>query len=107
MDFATPKRGRLGNNPGVGVFKNGRCDFYDYEPITGKSRLVQLSIWAITLDTAQSFSEDAGKTGEVNWVNGYTRVKGERDTELRFGDLRPSSRCKSRHHALLSRSQRV
>jgi hypothetical protein len=70
----------LGNIPGVGVFKNGRCDFYDYEPINGKSVLVRFSIWAITTDTAQSeqaFSEDGGKTWEVNWINRYTRVKGD------------------------------
>ena len=80
LDFATPSAGKLGNIPGVGVFKNGRGDFYDYEPINGKSVLVRFSIWAITPDTAQSeqaFSEDGGKTWEVNWINRYTRVKGE------------------------------
>ena len=78
IDFATPNVGMLGSIPGVGVFKNGRCDFYDYEPINGKSVLVRFSIWAITPDTAQSeqaFSEDGGKTWEVNWINRYTRVK--------------------------------
>jgi hypothetical protein len=80
INFATPNVGMLGNIPGVGVFKNGRCDFYDYEPINGKSVLVRFSIWAITTDTAQSeqaFSEDGGKTWEVNWINRYTRVKGD------------------------------
>ena len=40
--------------------------------------LVRFSIWGITADTAQSeqaFSDDAGKTWEVNWINKYTRVK--------------------------------
>jgi hypothetical protein len=77
IDFATPNVGTLGI-PGTGEFKNGRADFYDYEPINGKSVLVRFSIWSITPDTAQSeqaFSEDGGKTWEVNWINRYTRAK--------------------------------
>lgn len=64
--------------PGVGAFKNGRAEFYDQEPINGKSVLVRFSIWGITPDTAQSeqaFSTDGGMTWEVNWINRYTRVK--------------------------------
>jgi hypothetical protein len=77
LDFATPNVGTLGI-PGVGAFKNGRCDFYDYEPINGRSVLVRFSIWRITYDTAQSeqaFSDDGGKTWEVNWINKYARVR--------------------------------
>jgi hypothetical protein len=77
LDFATPSVGTLGI-PGVGAFKNGRGDFYDLEPINGKSVLVRFSIWRITPDTAQSeqaFSDDGGKTWEVNWINRYTRLK--------------------------------
>jgi hypothetical protein len=80
IDFATPTVGTLGTVPGVGVFKNGRVDFYDYEPINGRSVLVRFSMWSITADTAQSeqaFSEDGGKTWEVNWINKYTQVKEE------------------------------
>lgn len=79
IDFATPNVGTLGI-PGVGTFKNGRGDFYDYELIDGRSVLVRFSIWKITADTAQSeqaFSEDGGKTWEVNWINRYTRMPGE------------------------------
>jgi hypothetical protein len=75
LDFATPGVGVLGN-PGVGTFKNGRADFYDYEPIDGRSVLVRFSIWATGADTAQSeqaFSIDGGKSWEVNWINKYTR----------------------------------
>ena len=80
IDFATPNVGTLGAVPGVGEFKNGRADFYDYEPINGKSVLVRFSMWSITPDTAQSeqaFSEDGGKTWEANWINKYTRIKDE------------------------------
>jgi hypothetical protein len=75
LDFATPNVGTLGI-PGVGGFKDGRGDFYDYEEINGRSVLVRFSIWKTSQDTAQSeqaFSEDGGKTWEVNWINKYTR----------------------------------
>ena len=77
LDFATPEIGVLGI-PGVGEFKNGRVDFYDQEPINGRSVLVRFSIWEVTADIAQSeqaFSDDGGKTWEVNWVTKYTRTK--------------------------------
>lgn len=75
LDFATPNVGTLGI-PGVGGFKDGRGDFYDYEEINGRSVLVRFSIWKTSQDTAQSeqaFSEDGGKTWEVNWINKYAR----------------------------------
>jgi hypothetical protein len=75
LDFATPNVGTLGI-PGAGGFKDGRGDFYDYEEINGRSVLVRFSIWKTSQDTAQSeqaFSEDGGKTWEVNWINKYTR----------------------------------
>jgi hypothetical protein len=79
IDFATPQVGTLGV-PGVGTFKNGRADFYDYEPIGGRTVNVRFSIWKTTdetMQTEQAFSEDGGKTWEVNWTNQYRRVKGE------------------------------
>ena len=77
LDFATPNVGTLGS-PGVGQFKNGRCDFYDQEEINGRYVWIRFSIWKTSDDSAQSeqaFSEDGGKTWETNWVNQYTRVK--------------------------------
>ena len=76
--FATPKGGTL-SVPCVGEFRSGRGDFYDQEEFNGKYILVRFSIWSITADTAQSeqaFSDDGGKTWEVNWVNKYTRIDG-------------------------------
>jgi hypothetical protein len=75
LAFATPNVGMLGVRS-VGQFKNGRGDFYDQEPINGRSVLVRFSIWGITANTAQSeqaFSDDGGETWEVNWINRYTR----------------------------------
>ncbi len=83
LDFATPKVGMLGV-PGVGEFRNGRGDFYDSEEINGKYILVRFSIWGITPDAAQSeqaFSEDGGKTWEVNWVNKYTRMSDQTEID--------------------------
>jgi hypothetical protein len=40
---------------------------------------VRFSIWKITDDTGQSeqaFSDDGGKTWEVNWIAVDTRLKG-------------------------------
>jgi hypothetical protein len=76
INFATPNVGTLGV-PGVGELRNGRIEFYDQEPLDGRQILVRFSIWGITHDTAQSeqaFSDDGGKTWEVNWVNKYTRI---------------------------------
>jgi hypothetical protein len=76
VDFATPNAGTLGI-PAIGEFKNGRGDFYDYEPINGRSVLVRFSIFKTGPNTAQSeqaFSDDGGKTWEVNWINKYTRA---------------------------------
>jgi len=77
LDFATPKVGTLDEPPGVGQCKDGRCEFYDQEEINGRQIWVRFSIWKISDDSAQSeqaFSDDGGKTWEVNWINKYTRV---------------------------------
>jgi hypothetical protein len=74
--FANPGVGMLGV-PGVGKFKDGRADLYDFEAINGRYVLVRFSIWGITPDTAQSeeaFSIDGGKTWEVHWINKYVRA---------------------------------
>jgi hypothetical protein len=83
LGFATPNSGAVGV-PSVGEFKNGRGDFYDYEEINGEYVLVRFSIWAISEDTAQSeqaFSDDGGKTWEVNWINKYTRMNDQTDID--------------------------
>lgn len=64
--------------PQVGQFKNGRGEFYAQDTLNGKLIFVRF-IWSKT-DTAtphfeQSFSEDGGKTWEVNWITDQTRVQ--------------------------------
>ena len=64
--------------PTVGEFKNGRGEFYDQEVYEGRTILVR-NVWSdITADSCrfeQSFSDDGGKTWEVNWIAVDTRVK--------------------------------
>ena len=64
--------------PTVGEFKNGRGEFYDFESFNGRMILVR-NVWLdISKDSGrfeQSFSEDGGKTWEVNWVAVDTRIK--------------------------------
>src|SRR4051794_26751988 len=84
LNFATPGVGRLGI-PEIGEFKNGRGEFYDQEEINGKFILVRFSIWNISADTAQSeqaFSDDGGKTWEVNWINKYKKLSD--DAEIKW-----------------------
>jgi hypothetical protein len=76
--WATSKSGTMGV-PTIGQFKDGRGEFYDTEPSgpNGRAILVRF-IWSKT-DTnsphfEQSFSEDGGKTWEVNWITDQVRV---------------------------------
>jgi len=68
--------------PQVGEFKNGRGEFYAQDTIDGKTILIRF-IWSNTNTNAphfeQSFSEDGGKTWEVNWITDQTRVADESD----------------------------
>jgi hypothetical protein len=76
--WGTSKDGVLGLPATVGEFKNGRGEFYDQEPYHGRIIFVRY-VWSeITPNSAhfeQSFSDDGGKTWEVNWITDQTRVK--------------------------------
>jgi hypothetical protein len=77
--WANGKDGILGQ-PTIGEFRNGVGEFYDQEPCNGRAILVRF-IWSrITPNSAhfeQSFSDDGGKTWEVNWITDQTRVPEE------------------------------
>jgi hypothetical protein len=64
--------------PTVGEFKDGRGEFFDQETFNGRTILVR-NVWSdITADSCrfeQSFSDDGGKTWELNWIAVDTRVK--------------------------------
>jgi hypothetical protein len=63
--------------PQIGEFKNGRGEFYGQDTLNGKSIFIRF-IWSNTNTSVphfeQSFSEDGGKTWEVNWITDQTRV---------------------------------
>ncbi|HWR17934.1 MAG TPA: hypothetical protein VN577_24105 [Terriglobales bacterium] len=75
--FASPKMGVLAK-PTIGEFKNGRGEFYSHEEYNGRMILVRFVISPITPDSyrfEQAFSDDGGKTWEVNWIATDTRVR--------------------------------
>jgi hypothetical protein len=74
--WANSKTGIL-DPPQVGQFKDGQGEFYAQDVLNGKAILIRF-IWSKT-DTSvphfeQSFSDDGGKTWEVNWITDQTRV---------------------------------
>ena len=78
LNFASSNSGTL-SVPMVGEFKNGIGEFYDQEDFNGRMILVRFVFSAVSSDSGrseQAFSDDGGKTWEVNWINTYTRMKG-------------------------------
>lgn len=77
LNYANSATGSFGQ-PTIGEFKNGRGEFYDQEIYQGRMILVR-NVWSdITPDSGrfeQAFSDDGGKTWEVNWIAVDTRVK--------------------------------
>jgi hypothetical protein len=76
LTWANSKDGLL-VPPQIGRFKDGTGEFYAQDTFNGKMIFVRF-IWSKT-DTnmphfEQSFSEDGGKTWEVNWITDQTRV---------------------------------
>ncbi len=63
--------------PTIGEFKHGRGEFFDTEPYNGRSILVR-NVWSdITANSCrfeQAFSEDGGRTWEINWIAVDTRM---------------------------------
>ena len=63
-------RGTL-SPPVIGEFRNGRGEFFGQETYNGRAILVRFVISNLTPDSwryEQSFSDDGGKTWEVNWI---------------------------------------
>ena len=77
LNFANSQGGSL-SQPTIGGFKNGRGEFYDQEMFNGRAVFVRFVISDITPNSCrfeQAFSDDGGKTWEVNWIAIDTRVK--------------------------------
>jgi hypothetical protein len=91
LNFANSNGGTL-SQPTVGEFKNGRGEFFDEETLNGRAIYVRFVISKITPNSCrfeQSFSDDGGKTWEVNWVATDTRVTDE--TEVPRTSLQPAA----------------
>ena len=77
LNFASSQSGAL-SQPAIGGFKNGRGEFFNQETYNGRSIFVRFVISDITPNSCrfeQAFSDDGGKTWEVNWIATDTRVK--------------------------------
>jgi hypothetical protein len=76
LNYASRQGGSLGP-PTIGGFKSGRGEFYGQETLGGRAILVRFVISDITPTSCrfeQAFSDDGGKTWEVNWIATDTRV---------------------------------
>jgi hypothetical protein len=64
----------------LSVAKGGRAELFDQEPVNGRAIFVRFVVSNITPDSCrfeQLFSDDGGKTWEVNWIAIDTRMKAE------------------------------
>jgi hypothetical protein len=77
LNFANSNGGGM-SQPTIGELKNGHGEFFDQETLSGRTIFVRFVITDITPDSCrfeQAFSEDGGRTWEVNWIATDTRVK--------------------------------
>jgi hypothetical protein len=77
LNFSNASAGTL-TVPMIGEFRNGRGEFYCQDTLDGKAIFVRFIISPVTADSIrfeQSFSNDGGKSWEVNWIAIDTRVK--------------------------------
>lgn len=75
LNFSNSAVGTL-VSPTIGEFRNGRGEFYAQDTLNGRSILVRFVISDVTADSChfeQAFSDDGGKTWEVNWIADDTR----------------------------------
>jgi len=77
LNFSNARTGTL-SPPVYGEFKNGRGEFFGVDTLDGgRAILVRFVITQIDSNTwrfEQAFSDDAGKTWEVNWIATDTKT---------------------------------
>ena len=75
--WANSKNGSMDTSPQIGQFENGRGEFYGQDVLDGKLIYVRF-VWTKTDSDSphfeQSYSNDGGKTWEVNWITDQRRV---------------------------------
>src|SRR5688572_5663956 len=77
LNFVNINDGTL-SPPTIGGFKDGRGEFYNPETFNGRPIRVRFVIIKITNDQyrfEQAFSDDNGKTWELNWIAVDERMK--------------------------------
>ncbi|HSJ13946.1 MAG TPA: hypothetical protein VK939_06000 [Longimicrobiales bacterium] len=77
LNFSNIRTGHL-SPPVVGQFRDGRGEFYGQERIDGRTVLVRFVISDITPTSArfeQAFSDDGGRSWEVNWIAVDTKIE--------------------------------
>lgn len=79
LHFSNSKVGTL-TRPAVGEFdpEESRAEFHAQDEVNGRAVLVRFVISDITTDSCKferSFSDDGGKTWELNWIAMETRIK--------------------------------
>jgi hypothetical protein len=70
LNFANASTGTLAV-PSIGEFHEGQGEFYDQEAVGGRVVLDRFVIRRISRDTCrfeQAYSDDGGRTWEVNWI---------------------------------------
>jgi hypothetical protein len=75
LNVANSDSGAL-STPMVGEFKDGRGEFYDYEPVNGQMALVRFTFSDITSRSShqeRALSLDGGHTWETHWSSTATR----------------------------------
>jgi len=77
LNFANRRGGTL-SPPSIGELKDGRGEFYSQETLDGRAIFVRFVISDITPTSVrfeQAFSNDGGRSWEVNWIATDTRVE--------------------------------
>jgi hypothetical protein len=78
--WADSKNGVMDTSAQIGQFKNGRGEFYGQDMLDGRLIYVRF-VWTKTDSDSphfeQSYSDDGGKTWEVNWRTDQTRISRE------------------------------
>ena len=76
LNFANRAAGTM-TTPTIGEFRDGHGEFYQQDTLNGRAILVRFVISEITPTSCrfeQAFSDDGGKTWEVNWIATDTRI---------------------------------
>jgi len=77
LNYSNSASGTL-SEPMFGEFRDGRGEFFGQDTLNGRAIFVRFTIACANQNSCrfeQAFSNDAGKTWEVNWIAVDTRIK--------------------------------